>query len=388
MVKKVMPVVFVIALIVLMMGLLIVDNGEKSEVENSIEVKAKVLEVDNSGLVSAGVSNIGEQTLEIEILEGNYKGQVVKAVNHLSGNLEFDNIYKLGDKIVAGLLEEDGQIKAAITVDLYRQGWQLALFLVFVLCLLLYAGFIGLKALLSFVASLYVIWTFLIPGLLQGKNPLMIAMLVLTLLSAIILFSVAGFTKKGVSAFAGTIIGMFITIGITMIFGARLGLSGTTEPFAAMLLSSGYFNLNLEHIFYAAIVIGASGAAMDIAMDVAAAMDEIKQKKPNIKCKELIQSGMNVGRAVIGTQTTTLLLAYAGGYLTLLMIFMSKNSSFIRMINLKIVSAEIMRTVIGSIGLVLVTPITTIIAGLILSYDLKELLLKRKSSGKAAEEIT
>jgi len=381
MVRKFMPAFSVIALIVLLMGLLIIDNGEKSAIENNIEIKAKVLEVNNSGLVSAGVSNIGEQTLDIEILEGKYKGQTVKAINHLSGNLEFDNIFKSGDKIIAGLLEEEGQIKAAVAVDLYRQGWQLALFLVFVLCLLIYAGFTGLKALLSFVASLYVIWTFLVPGLLQGKNPLTIAMLVLILLTAIIIFSVAGFTKKGVSAFAGTIIGMFITIGITMIFGTRLGLSGTTEPFAAMLLSSGYFNLNLQHIFYAAIVIGASGAAMDIAMDVAAAMDEIKQKKPDIKCRELIQSGMNVGRAVIGTQTTTLLLAYSGGYLTLLMIFMSKNSSFARMINLNIVSAEIMRTVIGSIGLVLVTPITTVIAGLILSYDLRELLLKRKSSG-------
>lgn len=386
MVRKVMPVFFVIALIVLMMGLLIIDNGERSAIENNLEVKAKVVEVDDSGIVNAGVSNIGEQTLDIEILEGKYKGQVVKAINHLSGNLEFDNLFKSGDKIIAGLLEQDGRIKAAVAVDLYRQGWQLTLFLVFVLCLIIYAGFTGLKALLSFVASLYVIWTFLIPGLLQGRNPLMVAMLVLTLLTAIIIFSIAGFTKRGVAAFAGTIFGMFATIGITMIFGTRLGLSGTTEPFAAMLLASGYFNLNLQHIFYAAIVIGASGAAMDIAMDVAASMNEIKLKRPDIRCKELIQSGLNVGRAVIGTMTTTLLLAYSGGYLTLLMIFMSKNSSFGRMINLKIVSAEIMRTVIGSIGLVLVAPITTIIAGLILSYDLRELLAKRKSNKKTAKE--
>jgi uncharacterized membrane protein len=128
-------------------------------------------------------------------------------------------------------------------------------------------------------------------------------------------------------------------------------------------------DLNMQHIFYAAIIMGASGAAMDIAMDVCASMEEIKKKKPDIDRKTLIQSGFNVGRAVIGTMTTTLLLAYSGGYLTLLMLFMSKNTSFARMINLKIVAAEIMRTIVGSIGLVLVAPITAIVAGFVFSYD-------------------
>ncbi|WP_276717184.1 YibE/F family protein [Caloranaerobacter azorensis] len=120
-------------------------------------------------------------------------------------------------------------------------------------------------------------------------------------------------------------------------------------------------------------MIGASGAAMDIAMDVAASMEEIKIKKPDIQRKELIQSGFNIGRAVIGTMTTTLLLAYSGGYLTLLMLFMTKNSSLIRIINLKIVSAEIMRTLVGSIGLVLVAPITAIVAGWIFTSGIKKL---------------
>jgi uncharacterized membrane protein len=142
----------------------------------------------------------------------------------------------------------------------------------------------------------------------------------------------------------------------------------------------------MKHIFYAAVVIGASGAAMDIAMDVAASMAEIKSKKPNIEMKELIESGFTVGQAVIGTMTTTLLLAYSGGYLTLLMLFMTKNSSLNRILNFKMVSAEILRTLTGSIGLVLVAPITAFLAGWIycteFSISLKINLLLEKTWGK------
>ncbi len=129
---------------------------------------------------------------------------------------------------------------------------------------------------------------------------------------------------------------------------------------------------DLENLFepgdviIAAIILGASGACMDIAMDIAAAMDEIKKKKPDIPPLELIQSGFVVGRHVIGTMATTLLLAYSGGYLTLLMLFQVKEPGILRMLNLKIVAAEIMRTLVGSIGLVLVAPITAIVGGIII----------------------
>ncbi|MCG8531800.1 MAG: YibE/F family protein, partial [Desulfovibrionales bacterium] len=111
---------------------------------------------------------------------------------------------------------------------------------------------------------------------------------------------------------------------------------------------------------------GASGACMDIAMDIAASMDEVKLKKPDISPMELMRSGFTVGRHVIGTMATTLLLAYSGGYLTLLMIFRVKEPSIMRMLNLKIVAAEIMRTLVGSMGLVTVAPITALVGGIIM----------------------
>lgn len=361
--KRAFPILIVISIMILLIISLAHEDANRNANQNTIEVKAGVLEVDNENVVQAGISRIGSQTLLIEISEGDFEGQKTTATNTLIGKLELDNYYEPGDKIVAALLINGDTIEAAKTIDLYRQDWQIALFAVFVLCLILYAGFTGLKALLSFMASLFLIWKVLIPGLLSGQNPLILTIIIVGLLAAIIIFLVAGFTKKGLAAFAGTICGLIASVGLTILFGDKLALSGMTQAFAETLLFNGHLDLNMRLIFYAAIIIGASGAAMDIAMDVAAAMEEIQIKKPDISMSELIKSGFNVGRSVIGTMTTTLLLAYSGGYLTLLMLFMTKNSSFARIINLQIVSAEIMRTVVGSIGLVLVAPLTAVFAG-------------------------
>jgi uncharacterized membrane protein len=366
----------ILAIILMIMGLFI--NIHSKDEWGNLEVKAIVLDTDNSDMIQAGISKIGFQSLQVKILEGRYKGEKISASNNLLGKLDIDNYYKEGDKIVVALLEKNNQIISAKAIDLYRQNWELLLFGFFVLLLILYAGYTGVKALFSFIASLYLIWNFLIPGLLEGKNPLLLSSVILLLLSAIIIFAVAGFNRKGLAAFVGTISGLAITIGITVFFGNRLELMGMTSPFAETLLFSGHLDLDMKDIFYAAIVIGASGAAMDIAMDIAASMEEIKLKRPDIERGELIQSGFNVGRAVIGTMTTTLLLAYSGGYLTLLMLFMTKNSTFSRMLNFKMVSAEILRTLTGSIGLVLVAPITAFFAGWTYSIDIRAIFDKEK----------
>lgn len=358
-IKRCLMIVLVLAIM-----LFLATNTNSKKIDNNImEIKAVVVETDDSNVIQSGISRIGDQMLIIEIREGELKGQKVDAINHLIGKLEIDSYYVNGDKIIAAILLDGDKIIGAKAVEKDRQNGVMLMFVVFVISLIIFAGIIGLKALLSFFASLVLIWYFLIPGLLSGGNPLLYVVIVILLLSAVIIFAVAGFSKKGVTAFLGTISGLFLMLGLTMCFGDILSLNGMTAPYAETLLFSGHLGLDMKKIFYAAVIIGASGAAMDIAMDVAASMEEIKLKKPDIGFRELVESGFNVGKAVIGTMTTTLLLAYSGGYLTLLMLFISKNSSFIRIINLKIVAAEIMRTIVGSIGLVLVAPLTAVIAG-------------------------
>jgi len=348
--------------------------------DNILESKARVLSIDNSEIMTSNVSAIGYQSLMVEILEGEFKGEEVKADNSLNGQIEYDQVYAIGNKIIIGIKHENGKVQRVRAIDYYRQSWMGVIFIVFVLALLIYARFIGLKAIISFVLSVLILWKFLLQNLLLGKDPILFTSLTIIMLSGIIIFLVLGFNKRGLAAFLATIMGLLITLMVTHFFGHQLSLSGLTQPYAQTLMISGYHYLNLQEIFYAAIILGASGAAMDIAVNISASMHEIKSKKPDISIKELIQSGFTVGRQVIGTMATTLLLAYSGSYLTLLMLFIARETSIIRMLNLKVVAAEIMRTLIGSIGLVIVAPTTALIAGVLLSYefDLKEIVEKSK----------
>jgi len=332
------------------------------------EVKAIVLSVDDSEILSSGFSNIGYQSVEVRILEGEFEGRVVEASNTLLGANDLDEIYKPGDRIVLAIQTSGGDISGVKTISMDRHLWLWAMGALLVAALLLYARFIGLKALISFAISLGILWEFLVKGLLAGKEPISLTAMTVVLLSGIIIFLVSGFTRRGLSAFLGTVGGLMATLVVTHVFGAGMRLYGMTQPYVQTLVISGYYNLDLREIFYAAIILGASGAAMDISVDIAASMHEIRENNPSISKKELIRSGFNVGRQVIGTMATTLLLAYSGSYLTLLMLFMARSTSIIRMLNMKIVAAEIMRTVIGSVGLVMVAPLTALIAGFILTW--------------------
>ncbi|WP_321492944.1 YibE/F family protein [uncultured Desulfobacter sp.] len=334
----------------------------------TLESRARVISVDDSEVHTSGLSHLGFQTLEIEILNTRFKGVKTQASNSLNGQIDLENLYHVNDTIIAAIImDKDGSIEHVKAVDLYRQNSLLSMFIVFTIALLLYAGAVGVKALISFILSIFIIWEILVKQILAGHPPLITTTFTLILLSAIIIFMVAGVNRKGLTAFLGTIAGLGVTLFATLVFGKNAGLLGMTQPYVNTLIFSGYYNLDIRQIFYSAIVLGASGAAMDIAMDIAASMDEIRIKKPDISARELMKSGFTVGRQVIGTMTTTLLLAYSGGYLTLLMIFRVKDPSFVRMINLKIVSAEIMRTLIGSIGLVMVAPITALLGGVIIA---------------------
>ena len=137
------------------------------------------------------------------------------------------------------------------------------------------------------------------------------------------------------------------------------------------LLYAGFQHLNLTQIFMASIFLGSSGAVMDLSVDITSAVHEVVAKKPDIRPWEAVKSGMNVGRAAMGTMTTTLLLAYSGGYIALLMVFMAQGTPTEHIFNYKYVSAEIIHTVIGSFGLVSVAPFTALCSGLLLTKNLK-----------------
>ena len=328
----------------------------------------KVLAVDNSDAIVQGVSKVGCQHLKIKILTGEFKGTEIEANNLLSGSMEYDEFYEPEDKILMAVsFNEETEKVTGKVLSLLRIEKIAGLAFIFIFLLIAYARKVGVQSLISFIGSVLIIWNYLIPALKKGENVFIITVLTLIFLSGLIIFLVAGFTKKGWSAFLGTLSGLFVTAALTFCFGDTFKIDGMNQPMAQSVLFSSFMSINLLDIFYSAIVIGASGAAMDIAMDMTATIQELKYHNPDISRKDLIKSGFNVGRSVIGTMTTTLLLAYSGGFLTLMILFLERDTSLMQILNMKIVTSEIIKIIIGSIGLVVVAPITTYIASFIYS---------------------
>jgi uncharacterized membrane protein len=333
-------------------------------------VKAVVTETDDTMVLQYGIVKQGVQNITARVLSGKFKGNTYEAANNIVGKMEIDKVFAVGDKILMGLSLNDAgdEVISSVAFDYYRINAEIILFLLFTGALIFFAGFTGLKSLLSFVLSVAVLWKVFIPSLLHGYlGPLAVSLLTVFFLTACIMFLVGGLNERGLISFLGACAGVLLTFLLALAFGSFFRVNGAVKPFTEILLYSGFPHLNITLIFLASIVISSSGAIMDVAMDIASALQEIKEKAPTISLKELIFSGFNVGRAVIGTMTTTLLLAYSGSYVSLLMYFMAQGIPIENILNLSYVSAEILATLSGSIGIVAVAPFTALIGGIILN---------------------
>ena len=332
------------------------DNSEGTK------EKALVLAVDNSTIEGLFPLLRGSQQLQIKILSGKHKGKIFQANNELRAQMELDKIFKPGDIILAGIMHNaDPSSDTVNAQDYYRINHTLLLFGLFALLLLIFGGYTGFSALLSFVFSCLVIWKLVIPLTLQGFNAVFISFAAVILLSIIIIFLVAGLTAKGISALAGSLLGVLAAAITGWFFSTLFKINGAVMPYAQSLLNSGYGYLSLSDIYIGAIFLASSGAVMDLAMDISSGIEEVSNNNRTLKFKELFLSGIRIGRSVVGTMTTTLLLAYSGGYLTLMMMFAAQGTNPIDFINNPHVASEVVKTLVGSFGLVLVAPFTALV---------------------------
>ena len=318
--------------------------------------RAEVVEVDDSGLQVHGLVEFGTQKLKVRLPDGS----VHDAHNEIRAQLELDKKFAVGDTALV-ILGPD----PLIARDHWRLGWMTVLFGGFALLLVAFGGWTGAKALFSFVYSCFAVWKLLIPLCLSGWPAGWTSFAVVSVLTAVIMYLVAGRTKTGISAFLGAMLGGVVSLGLAEFFAAVMHVNGATMPFVQTLLYSGYVDLDLADVFTGAVILASSGAVMDLAMDIASATAEVARHNPGLSRRELLLSGLRVGRSVVGPLTTPLLLANSGGYLTLLMVFAAQGTAPLDFINSTLVSAEVVKTLVGSFGLVLVAPFPAIISAVV-----------------------
>lgn len=367
---------------VLIVTLLFLPTGFEDAViyQGAEHCRARVLETDNSAIIDTGLVRSGEQRCTLLFMEGKFEGQSAQGVNMMNGSLENDKFFEPGDTAMVVINYSDSEILSVTMIDHYRIAWEVVLAAIFVGFLVLFAGRTGIRAVLSFGVTILVIWKLLVPLYLNGANPIYTGLALTALMTFIIISLVYGFDRRFLSAITGCITGMIVTCVLGIIFTDLFKIHGAVMQYSESLLYSGYQYLNLTEIFMASIFIGSSGAVMDVAVDITSAVSEVVAKKPDISVREAIKSGFTVGRAVMGTITTTLLLAYSGGFIALIMVFMAQGTPIYAIFNYKYVAAEIVHTIVGSFGLVAVAPLTAVASGILLAKGghLREVLNLQK----------
>ena len=360
------PVVFCLLLIAFLIALPTgyEDAVQYKEAERCI---AEVTAVDNSAIIDTGLVRSGEQRCTVTFSNGLFKGKTATAINLLQGSLEQDKLFSEGDKAQVVVNYDGETIRRVTMIDYFRLPGELLLAGLFILFLIIFAGGTGVRAILSFALTVLTIWKLLVPLYLNGYNPVWVGLLINLLLTTLIIALVYGFDYRCAAAVSGSFLGILVTSVLGIIFTDLFRLHGAVMPYSESLLYAGFQHLNLTQIFMASIFLGSSGAVMDLAVDITSAVYEVVEKKPDILPWDAVKSGMNVGRAAMGTMTTTLLLAYSGGYIALLMVFMAQGTPTEHIFNYKYVAAEIIHTVIGSFGLISVAPFTALCSGLLLT---------------------
>ena len=323
--------------------------------------RVRVESADNSMLDAVGITYNGVQTCQITVLDGPYAGLQTVSCNYLNSALDKDKLFQAGDTAWAMLQEREGGVTVTL-IDHYRMDTELAMLAVLALALIGFGGVVGSGAMVSLAASAVMIWKLLIPLLLRGISPIAAAFVTVVLLTVIIDLLVAGFTRRCAVAVLGALAGTLVTCSAAWLLTLTLKLDGGDLPYVVPLLAQSAMGVNTRELYIGMMFLANSGALMDLSMDISASMEEIRVHKPDVSRGALIRSGLSVGRSVLGTMTTTLMLAYSGNYLSMLMYFVGQGTPVTDILNLKYVSSQLLNTLVGSFGLVAAAPLTAAIA--------------------------
>ncbi len=353
---------FILALltiIILTVGFSFADEGyEESEV--TIE-KGKVLFIEEEDSDLSFISKI--QYVTLEILTGEYKGEIVENVeNVLSDSYVMDIEVKLNQQIMLTIeTYESGSREIYISGEV-RDTYIMWLVIVFMIVLIFVGKKQGFKTIFTLFVTMFFIFKVELPLLLRGENAVMVTVAVAICITIITVSVISGFSKKSLAAIIGTTCGVIIAGGLAIFVSNQVKLTGLSNEEAVMLLNVEGVSFNFKHLLFSGILLGTLGAVMDVAMSIASSIDELHNVNNTLSFKRLYDSGMRVGRDIMGTMANTLILAYTGSMLPLLLLFMANTDSLVRMINLDVIATEIIRSVAGSVGLVLTIPITAFIS--------------------------
>lgn len=312
----------------------------------------------------------GSQVLELELLTGRYQGERTLCTNYFSAlyNVQVE----MGDTISVRVDTTDDGVYTVNVYNYDRLPVIVLVVLVFVGALIAICGWRSLRILVGLVFTFVSILYLLLPLALKGWHTVPVTMVLVAVTATASFWLLGGWQPKTLGAMLGCFCGVAAAAVLGQLAANLLHVSAyQMDEAEALLLARGDSGLKLEGLLLSGILISAEGAVMDTAMSVASAMAELKEKRPDIGMPELFRSGMRIGKDTTGTMANTLVLAFAGSSLNMMILIYSYRVSFRQLINTDFVAVELVRSVAGSLGIILTVPCVAIITAALLCRNKK-----------------
>ncbi len=325
-------------------------------------VRARVSQILDEGRIDLGGHEQNYQVARVVILEGEYEG-IPMEIDYGKRQLRTDDYrLRVGDRVLVSISKTPDNLVNAYFVDFVRTTPLLWLAGLFAAAILAISRWKGLRALLSMAFSLVVIIGYIIPHILAGEDPLLVSIIGSAILLGVTLYLTYGWTLKSHAAVLGMILVLLLTGALSAVFVVFAMLNGTGDENSMFLIQSLQTNINLRGLLLGGYIIGALGVLDDLVTTQASAVFELHHANPASPARELYRSAMRIGQDHVAATVNTLVLAYAGASLPMLLLFSLARGDYAYLVNFSIVAEEIVRTLVGSLGLIAAVPVTTVIA--------------------------
>ncbi len=351
-----------------------INSYDKFNSEALHYVKARVINVSSEELVQDEEDSklyLGQQEVEVEILEGDQKGEKISFTNYLT---QVHSIKVSTNQRVIVCADTPENAEAYYTIFNYDRTLPLGmLILAFAVAILIVGRRKGVRALLGVGFSLMTVVLFMAQAIYHGFSPVAIALLTVLIATGASLLLLNGFSRRTAVGIIATLLGVCVTAVIFIIAAWSLHLSGYNSDIAEeLLLVRDNTGLKVRPLLIAGVLISALGAVMDVAVSLAAALEELVEVNPNLTRRELIKSGLNIGKDMIGTMSNTLILAFAGTALNTMISLQAYGYQFSQLFSSDYMAIELAQGLCATLGVVLTVPVATGIAAIFFVRKVKE----------------
>jgi uncharacterized membrane protein len=330
----------------------------------SSTVLAQVIAITDEGQITLGDHAQLYQEMTVKTLEGDNKGQQFSVTYGKNQIRSDNNRFKTGDKVYIIISQmPDGTLRASYT-DYDRSTILLILLGVFILAVLAMGRWKGLGSLVSLFFSMFIILTYIIPHVLTGADPVQVSLIGSGILLGVSLYATYGWNLKTHSSVISMVLTLLITGALTALFVDLAHLTGYGDENALYLIQLSSVQINVQGLLLGGMIIGTLGILDDLVTSQSAAVVEIHGANPALSFKQIYRRAMHIGQDHVAATVNTLVLTYTGASLPLLLVFTLANGSFRYLLNTEMLSEEIVRTLVGSLGLVAAVPISTLVATL------------------------